>query len=105
MLCCVTADVANKIAGSNEHMQTLVRCCQSSGHEGVKSEASRILALIVKQSRAGGKLHGQCLRHFSGNPVGCKCFKISGNENALFYKNFVGKLNSVLAIYSSKRRR
>lgn len=69
MLCCFTADVANKIAGSNEHMQTLVRCCQSSGHEGVKSEASRILALIVKQSRAGGKLHGQCLLHFSANPV------------------------------------
>jgi len=53
MLLMGQADVANKIAGSNEHMQTLVRCCQSSGHEGVKSEASRILALIVKQSRAG----------------------------------------------------
>ena len=57
MLCSITADVANKIAGSSEHMQTLVRCSQSSGHEGVKSEASRMLALIVKQSRTGGKLN------------------------------------------------
>ena len=55
LLCCVTAEVANKIAGSNENMKTLVRCCESSGHEGVKSEASRMLALIAKQARTAGQ--------------------------------------------------
>ncbi|CAH3189879.1 unnamed protein product [Porites evermanni] len=43
--------VANRIAASNEHIKTLVRCCESSGHEGVKAEASRMLALIVKESK------------------------------------------------------
>lgn len=51
MLLMGQADVANKIAQSNEHMQTLVRCCRSSGHEGVKSEACRTLALIAKQAK------------------------------------------------------
>lgn len=52
MLLMGQADVANKIAQSNEHMQTLVRCCKASGHEGVKSEACRMLALIAKQAKA-----------------------------------------------------
>lgn len=52
MLLMGPAEVANKIAGSNENMKTLVRCCESSGHEGVKSEASRMLALIAKQSKS-----------------------------------------------------
>lgn len=51
MLLMGQTEVANKIAGSNENMKTLVRCCESSGHEGVKSEASRMLALIAKQAR------------------------------------------------------
>ena len=48
--------VANRIAGSNEHLKTIVRCSQTSGHEGVKSEASRLLALLAKQGRSAGKL-------------------------------------------------
>jgi len=51
MLLMGQADVANRIAGSNEHMKTLVRCSESSGHEGVRSEASRMLALIAKQAK------------------------------------------------------
>ena len=54
LLCCVTADVANRIASSNEHVSTLVRCCESSGHEGVRSEASRMLAVIVKEAKSAG---------------------------------------------------
>ena len=54
MFCCVTADVANRIISSNEHRNTLVRCCESSGHEGVKSEASRMLAVIVKEAKSAG---------------------------------------------------
>ena len=66
LLFCVTADVANKIAQSNEHMQTLVRCCKASGHEGVKSEACRMLALIAKQAKTAGKfsLNGTAKPHF-----------------------------------------
>ncbi|KAJ7373122.1 Rap1 GTPase-GDP dissociation stimulator 1 [Desmophyllum pertusum] len=45
------ADVASRIIGSKDHLNTLVRCCESSGHEGVRSEASRMLAVIVKQAR------------------------------------------------------
>lgn len=54
LFCCVTAEVANRIVSSNEHLKTLVRCCESSGHEGVKSEASRMLAVIVKQAKTAG---------------------------------------------------
>ena len=50
----VIAAVANRIAASDEHIKTLVRCCESSGHEGVKAEASRMLALIVKESKTAG---------------------------------------------------
>ena len=54
LLCCVTAAVANRIVSSNEHVRTLVRCCESSGHEGVRSEASRMLAVIVKEAKSAG---------------------------------------------------
>ena len=69
LLCCVTADVANRIAGSNEHMKTLVRCSESSGHEGVRSEASRMLALIAKQAKTAGKL--KFSSSLPGAPIGC----------------------------------
>ena len=49
--------MANKITGSNEHIKTLVRCCESSGHEGVKWEACRMLALIAKQAKEAGELN------------------------------------------------
>jgi len=52
MLLTGQADVANRIISSNEHRNTLVRCCESSGHEGVKSEASRMLAVIVKEAKS-----------------------------------------------------
>ncbi|XP_020627629.1 rap1 GTPase-GDP dissociation stimulator 1-like [Orbicella faveolata] len=52
MLLTGQADVANRIVSSNEHLSTLVRCCESSGHEGVKSEASRMLAVIVKEAKS-----------------------------------------------------
>lgn len=45
------ADAANKIICSKDHLSTLVRCCDSSGHEGVKAEASRMLAMMAKQAR------------------------------------------------------
>lgn len=51
MLLTGQADVANRIVSSNEHVRTLVRCCESSGHEGVRSEASRMLAVIVKEAK------------------------------------------------------
>ena len=54
LLCCVTADVANRIVSSNEHVRTLVRCCEASGHEGVRSEATRMLAVIVKEAKSAG---------------------------------------------------
>ena len=53
---CVTADAANKIICSKDHLSTLVRCCDSSGHEGVKAEASRMLAMMAKQARTAGEL-------------------------------------------------
>ena len=74
ILCCVTADVANRIAGSNENMKTLVRCCESSGHEGVKFEASRMLALIAKQAKAAGETP----QGFQGSRE--HCHKIVGNK-------------------------
>ncbi|CAH3133991.1 unnamed protein product [Pocillopora meandrina] len=45
------ADAASKIISSKDHLSTLVRCCDSSGHEGVKAEASRMLAMMAKQAR------------------------------------------------------
>ncbi|KAL9957921.1 hypothetical protein ACROYT_G034877 [Oculina patagonica] len=51
MLVTGQAEVANRIVNSNEHLKTLVRCCETSGHEGVRSEASRMLAVIVKQAK------------------------------------------------------
>lgn len=54
LFCCVTAEVANRIVNSSEHLKTLVRCCETSGHEGVRSEASRMLAVIVKQAKTAG---------------------------------------------------
>ena len=56
LFCCVTVEVANRIVSSNEHLKTLVRCCDTSGHEGVRSEASRMLAVIVKQAKTAGNL-------------------------------------------------
>lgn len=51
MLLMGDADVANRIISSDDHLNTLVRCCESSGHEGVKAEASRMLAMMAKQAR------------------------------------------------------
>lgn len=52
MLLTGQAAVANRIVSSNEHVRTLLRCCESSGHEGVRSEASRMLAVIVKEAKS-----------------------------------------------------
>lgn len=51
MLLMGDADVAKRIIRSDDHLNTLVRCCESSGHEGVKAEASRMLAMMAKQAR------------------------------------------------------
>lgn len=49
-----TADVVTSICSRREQLVSVVECAESSGHEGVRGEATRLLALVVKHALDSG---------------------------------------------------